>query len=131
MAVLINSRGFFLLAPSAPPRDVAIRSVSSDSIEIVWAAPDAELRNGVIVTYEVMVYQEMSNSKVKKIMSSLMNANTTLWKVSNLSPRTDYIFHIKAGTMEGFGPAVIIHKRSDGRLTFHFLINIKNKNKIY
>ena len=91
--------------------------MSSDSIEIVWAAPDKELRNGVIVTYEVIVYQEMSNSKVKEMTSSFMNANTTLWKVYNLSPLTDYIFQIKAGTTEGFGPAVIIHKRSDGRST--------------
>ena len=93
--------------------------MSSNSIEIVWGAPDIETQNGVIVMYEVTVYQEMSDSKVQKITSSLMRANTTLWKVYDLSSLTDYIFHIKAGTAEGFGPAVIIHKRSDGRLTYH------------
>jgi hypothetical protein len=84
----------------------------------MWSPPDKISQNGVIVLYEAIVYQEMANSKVKKIRSSIMRANTTLWIVHDLSPLTDYIFHIKAGTVEGFGPAVIIHKRSDGKLHF-------------
>ena len=85
----------------------------------MWAAPNKESRNGVIVLYEVIVYEEMPNSRVKKIRSSLMRANTTLWLVDDLSTQTDYIFHVKAATVEGFGPAVIIHKRSDGKLHKH------------
>ncbi|XP_028401484.1 phosphatidylinositol phosphatase PTPRQ-like [Dendronephthya gigantea] len=103
-------------APSAPPKDVTIRSTTSSSIEIIWTAPDIEKQNGILAMYEVVVYQELSDSKVEKISSSSMSANTTIWKVDNLSPLTDYIFHIKAGTVEGFGPAVIVHKRSDGRI---------------
>ena len=86
----------------------------------MWTAPDVRKRNGILAMYEVVVYQELSDSKVEKITSSSMSANTTIWKVDNLSPLTDYIFHIKAGTVEGFGPAVIVHKRSDGRLTLYF-----------
>ena len=99
---------------------MAIRSVSADSIEMMWDAPDKRSRNGVIVSYEVIVYEEILHSKVKKIRSTLMPANTTLWIVHGLSPLTDYIFHIKAGTVQGFGPAVIIHKRSDGKLHYIF-----------
>ena len=114
---------YIFSAPDAPPKNVAIRFVSSESIEIMWAPPDKEKRNGVIVGYEVVVYQEMSDSKVEKIKSSTMRANTTVWKVGDLSPQTDYIIHIKAATLDGFGPAVIVHKRSDGRLTY------RNHNK--
>ena len=73
--------------------------------------------------YKVIVYQEKSNSKVEEIRSSLMSANTTVWEVYDLSPLTDYIFHIKAGTVQGFGPAVIIHKRSDGKFRISFFIH--------
>ncbi|XP_028400896.1 protein sidekick-2-like [Dendronephthya gigantea] len=102
-------------APSEPPR-VAIKSVTTSSIEITWSPPEKEKRNGVIALYEVEVFEEMAGSKVEKIARSLARDNNTSWRISNLSPRTDYIFHIKAGTAGGFGPAVIIHKRSEGHV---------------
>ena len=72
--------------------------------------------------YEIemfQVHQNISESMVEKIARSLMRANNTVWKISHLSPGTDYIFHIRAGTAGGFGPTVIVHKRSAGRLTYH------------
>lgn len=105
---------FDLAAPTAAPRDVAFTSVTPTSIEITWSPPDAERQNGVIVMYEIEVYHEVSGVILEKLTRSLMRANTTSWKISHLSPRTDYIFHIKAGTLGGFGPAVIVHKRSEG-----------------
>jgi hypothetical protein len=106
----------FLSAPTAPPKDVIFKSVTTTSIEITWSPPDEEKQNGIIAMYEVEMYQEMSGSIVEKVTKSLMRVeNTTVWKISHLSPRTDYIFHIRAGTAGGFGPAVIVHKRSGGK----------------
>ena len=101
-------------APTAPPKNVIFKSVTPTSIQITWSPPDPEKQNGVIAMYEVEVYQEMSGMIVEIITRSLMHANTTVWKISNLSPRTDYIFHVRAGTAGGYGPAVIVHKRSEG-----------------
>lgn len=104
----------YISAPTAPPKNVTFKSVTTSSIQITWAPPDPEKQNGVIAMYEVEVYQEMSGMIVEIITRSLMHANTTVWKISNLSPRTDYIFHVRAGTAGGYGPAVIVHKRSEG-----------------
>ena len=106
---------FCHLAPTAPPNDVTFKSVTTTSIEITWSPPDHEKQNGIIAMYEIEVYQEMAGLIVKKITKSLMRGKTTVWKISNLSPRTDYIFYLRAGTTGGFGPAVIVHKRSEGR----------------
>ena len=97
---------------------MVFKAVSTTSIEITWSSPDLEERNGIIAMYQVEVFQEIFVSMVKKITKSLMreNSNTTVWRISNLSPRTDYIFHVRAGTSGGFGPAVIVHKRSKGML---------------
>ena len=113
----INSHPLHFLycsAPTAPPRNVKFKSVTSSSIQITWLPPDPEKQNGVIAMYEVEVYQETSGMKLEIITRSLMHADTTIWKISKLGPRTEYVFHVRAGTAGGYGPAVVVHKRSEG-----------------
>ncbi|XP_046851042.1 uncharacterized protein LOC124444464 [Xenia sp. Carnegie-2017] len=100
-------------APSAPPKNAVLRTLSSRSIEINWTAPDVKDQNGILVLYEVIAYEEMFHSKVKRITNSSLSPNITVWKNNSLNPNINYIFHIKAGTIAGVGPPAVLHKHGN------------------
>ena len=104
------------IAPSAPPKNAVLRTLSSRSIEINWTAPDIKDQNGILVLYEVIAYEEMFHSNVRKVINSSLSPNITLWKNNSLNPFTNYIFHIKAGTIAGVGPPAVLHKHGNGKM---------------
>ena len=66
----------------------------------------------------MVAFRENPNSKIAKVSSSLIPWTVTSWSSTKLNSYTDYIFHVKAGNAKGFGPSVIIHKRTEGTLIY-------------
>ncbi|KAK5903662.1 hypothetical protein CgunFtcFv8_007422 [Champsocephalus gunnari] len=52
-------------APSAPPQDVHLVSLSSTSLKVSWVAPPAASRHGAIVRYTVS-YQAMAGEDTER-----------------------------------------------------------------
>lgn len=100
--------------PSAAPRNVIVTSVNATFIEISWSPPEVEKQHGLIISYKIIIFREMTHSKIQKLSSSLIPSSVTTWSNNKLSSNVDYMVHIKAGTSKGFGPSAIIHKKSEG-----------------
>ena len=46
-------------APSGPPKNVEARGLSSTSIKLTWERPEVFLTHGQILSYKILIKQEM------------------------------------------------------------------------
>ena len=46
---------YYIIAPSAPPRNVDVQVINSTSIEVSWSPPPDNDQNGIIIGYQLWV----------------------------------------------------------------------------
>ena len=71
----------------------------STSVTVTMEAPLPEHQNGIITSYTVVIMQ-LSNGRTTEVTSSVSTIT-----VSSLTPHTLYSINVKAGTVNGTGPA--------------------------
>lgn len=106
-------------APSAPPQEVHLVSLSSTSLKVSWVAPPAASRHGAIVRYTVS-YQAMAGEDTERHEVINIGADATSYVLEGLEKWTEYQVWVRAHTDVGPGPEsapVRIRTKEDGRLT--------------
>ena len=88
---------FLCIVPSGPPRNLAITSVTSRSINLTWDPPTAFTQNGIIRTYIIRVSVLESGENIQQM------SNSTEIDLEMLHPYYTYSFVISAVTI-GPGP---------------------------
>lgn len=106
-------------APSAPPQEVHLVSLSSTSLKVSWVAPPAASRHGAIVRYTVS-YQALAGEDTERHEVTDIGADATSYVLEGLEKWTEYQVWVRAHTDVGPGPEsspVRMRTREDGRLT--------------
>lgn len=107
-----------LAAPSAPPQEVHLVSLSSTSLKVSWVAPPAASRHGAIVRYTVS-YQALAGEDTERHEVMGVGADATSYVLEGLEKWTEYQVWVRAHTDVGPGPEsspVKMRTREDGRL---------------
>lgn len=86
------------VAPSAPPNQISVGEIYSDSVYLSWRPPSPEHRNGEIIGYNVTLTVTSTGEEYTILSAS----NSTI--LSSLNPFTTYTFMIAAVTDAGVGP---------------------------
>ncbi len=110
-------------APSAPPQDVHLLSLSSTSIKVSWVAPPAASRHGAIVRYTVS-YQAVNSEDTERHEVPDIGADVTSYVLEGLEKWTEYQVWVRAHTDVGSGPestAVRVRTNEDGRSEVSFV----------
>ena len=89
---------FLIAAPTAPPENITVPTITSSSFHLEWEPPPVNERNGVIQYYLVTIDQ------VENATSFTLIVNTTQIVVRNLLPYYTYQVTIAAVTTPGTGP---------------------------
>ena len=108
-------------APSAPPQDVHLVSLSSTSLKVSWVAPPAASRHGAIVRYTVS-YQAMAGEDTERHEVPDIGADASSLLLEGLEKWTEYQVWVRAHTDVGPGPEsapVRMKTREDGRWRLH------------
>lgn len=106
-------------APSAPPQEVHLVSLSSTSLKVSWLAPPADSRHGAIVQYTVS-YQALAGEDTERHAVPNIGADATSYVLEGLEKWTEYQVWVRAHTDVGPGPEsdpVTMRTKEDGRCT--------------
>ena len=87
----------YTTAPSGPPTNFTLTSISSTSMQLAWQPPLPQQRNGIIRQYVVYVQPLFRETLT-------YTTGSTNYTVSGLSPFTNYSFSVAAITIQT-GPA--------------------------
>lgn len=107
-----------LSAPSAPPQEVRLLSLSSTCIKVIWVAPPTDSRHGEIVRYS-LAYQALTGEEVERHQVSGIGVDVTSYVLEDLEKCTEYLVWVRAHTDVGPGPespAARIRTKEDGML---------------
>ncbi|CAG9761325.1 unnamed protein product [Ceutorhynchus assimilis] len=85
--------------PTGPPTNITYRFQTPDVVCVTWDPPTREHCNGQIVKYDIEFHKKSDHSNV-------ISRNVTKTKAvfTNLEENTEYVFHVRAYTNQGFGP---------------------------
>jgi roundabout axon guidance receptor 2 len=86
--------------PSAPPSNIQTQMINFTSVEIRWAPPEPQHRNGVLLGYQIHV--KGNGSTVHS--NTTLNATTTKFILNNLSLNEVYSIRACSFTKIGLGP---------------------------
>ena len=93
-----NVNNFFfyhnITAPSGPPTNFVATVISSTSIFLSWARPEATLLNGILRHYIISL-----ESDVERVIRNVTSSQDSL-VISGLRPYTEYICTIQAETVD-------------------------------
>ncbi|KAI6653805.1 EGF-like domain-containing protein [Oopsacas minuta] len=84
--------------PSAPPENIRVTDITSNSIRIEWAAPPSPDRNGILTGYTID-YKMTEDTLYTTVIETLTEITLT-----NLNEFTEYQVRISASTSVGLGP---------------------------
>lgn len=104
-------------APSAPPQEVHLVSLTSTSLQVSWVAPPADSRHGAIVQY-TLSYQALAGEDTERHQVPHIGADATSYVLEGLEKWTEYQVWVRAHTDVGPGPEsdpVRIRTKEDGR----------------
>lgn len=104
-------------APSAPPQEVHLVSLTSTSLQVSWVAPPADSRHGAIVQY-TLSYQALSGDDTERHQVPHIGADATSYTLEGLEKWTEYQVWVRAHTDVGPGPEsepVRMRTKEDGR----------------
>ena len=87
--------------PSAPPKNLRLTALSSNSIRVEWSAPPLSECNGEITGYSIE-FKKREDAAYITLFETL-TSNT----MSNLNEFTEYQVRVAASTAVGFGPFTI------------------------
>ncbi|WKY00226.1 hypothetical protein Q1695_014798 [Nippostrongylus brasiliensis] len=86
-------------APTGPPTNIRVGSVTSNRADVTWSQPDCELRNGKITGYE---YELESLDKWGE--NSTAHHSTERLTLNDLVPYNEYRIRVRANNAVGEGP---------------------------
>ena len=89
-------------APSAPPQNVTVTSITRTSINITWEPPPEIHQNGQITGYYIKYYCSRRNKYFAK-NSTTVTAATTSCIIKGLTPFVSYVIIIAAINSNGLG----------------------------
>lgn len=104
----------FTTAPTAPPENFNLQVVGSRTIVASWRLPLFEERNGVIISYTIVLVELPTNTT----LIYQREGNHTELVVEELHPYYEYRCSIVAATQVGAGPSsdsVTIRTGEDGK----------------
>ena len=104
----------FTTAPTAPPENFTLQVVGSRAIIVSWRLPPFEERNGVIISYTIVLVELPTN----KTLIYQREGNHTQLIVEDLHPYYEYRCSIVAATHVGASPSsasVTIRTAEDGK----------------
>lgn len=108
-------------APSGPPQNVKVMSLSSTSILVSWAELPIINRNGLIILYEIL-YEPCNTSD--QFASYIRNTTGLSVILMGLRPFVTYAISVRAYTIAGHGPYSAVHlnrTQEDGKHNYHQL----------
>jgi hypothetical protein len=94
--------------PDGPPLDKKVNYVDESTISFSWSPPLWDLRNGIILHYNVCIREygpDFSCARPKMIESDSRSSS-----YAGLKPSSEYVVVIKAATIVGLGPPAFIQK---------------------
>jgi len=104
---------FFLTVPTGPPENFTVQVLSSGAVLVSWRPPTFGKRNGVIVTYTIVLVELLSNAT----LMYEQEGNVSELTVAELHPYYEYKCSMVAATQVGNGPftgTVTIRTFGDG-----------------
>lgn len=104
---------YYLYTPSAPegrPRNVTASVINSTSTDIYWTEMNCLEQNGDITGYTVH-YRPVIPKHPAPLMTLRIAKKSLI--VTNLIPRTNYIFQVHAENANGSGPSANITITTD------------------
>lgn len=94
---------YFLLAPSSSPLHVRLSGLSSSSVEVSWAPPPVQYRNGKLTGYEVRIFEVGAETQTETIIKVTVPGQRQ-YTARGLKEKTFYTFMVRAFTSAGPGP---------------------------
>ena len=88
-------------APSLPPQNVRLTSIDVASFNVTWESPPEIHQNGQITGYDIVYYCQWSEMFDK--VNVTVNATTTQYNISALTPFVSYVVKIAARNVNGTG----------------------------
>ena len=101
-------------APTAPPENLTLQVIGSSAIVVFWRLPPFEERNGVIISYTIVLLEMPTNMT----LIYQREGNHTELIVEELHPYYEYRCSIAAQTQIGTGPfsdSVTVRTAEDGK----------------
>ena len=100
------------LAPSGPPQGIAVRTITSNSLQFSWEPLSPEEQNGLVQSYNIVVF-EIDTNTTKSIYQDFQHHSIFL---SNLHPYYHYELSVAAFTV-ALGPyaSTVIQTKQDGK----------------
>ena len=85
-------------APSAPPQNVQVTVTSVTTASVSWTPPPLEHQNGVIISYNVILVNLITE------IIYIYSTPSTSYSLSGLEANTPYDVSVWASTRVGHGP---------------------------
>ncbi|TPP66498.1 Receptor type tyrosine protein phosphatase, partial [Fasciola gigantica] len=94
---------FFILVPSTSPLHVRLSGLSSSAVEVSWAPPPVQYRNGRITGYQIRYFEVGAESQTET-MAKVTVPGQRQYTAKDLKEKTFYTFMVRAFTSAGPGP---------------------------
>ena len=109
-SVLEQTPHFFLVVPSAAPKDITGHNTSSTSLHVTWHQIPEQHQNGILLSY-VAVYVKAVTSQERYRQDMIYKppgecaANESVFtlEINNLEKYTNYCIQVLGVTSKGFG----------------------------
>ena len=114
-----------IAAPSSPPTNIAVASMSSDSFLLSWDPPPVEDINGVIRNYMITV------TEVETGRTFYVTTNITLLELNELHPFYMYTSIVAAQTivLGPYSSSISVRLAEEGRRT-QFYVDVNTGYKL-
>ncbi|CAH8664314.1 unnamed protein product [Schistosoma rodhaini] len=89
--------------PSSSPLHVRLSGLSSSSVEVSWAPPPVQYRNGKLTGYEVRIFEVGAETQTETIIKVTVPGQRQ-YTARGLKEKTFYTFMVRAFTSAGPGP---------------------------
>ena len=89
---------FKFIVPQGPPQNLTVTPLNQSTILIGWSPPVISLQNGIIRSYTIYLFHNLTG-----LTDSYTVSNTTTHIVTNLKPFSAYSISVAASTI-GIGP---------------------------
>lgn len=107
-------------APSAPPQNIRVTAITSESLKVTWDPPPADKQNGDIRGYRVYYSEVQSRKDFKEANKiDILDPNQRTQMIEQLRKYTAYNIWVSAFTDIGDGPTsdvVAEQTKEDGKI---------------
>ncbi|KAG5278462.1 hypothetical protein AALO_G00099230 [Alosa alosa] len=95
-------------APSVPPQNIQVNSVSSSQLDVLWEPPPIETQNGNIQGYKIHYWEKDKQNETEKV--KVLFVPDTSVRLKNLTAYTSYQVKLSAFNAAGDGPMSVPRK---------------------